>query len=104
MVGYVSWKGYGIFDWRLYMPKAWFEDDHRVLRVKCKVPEQLSFETKNKMLLDMILSAHKSVKLKARYVGVDASYGSDSALLDRRCCDKHGLHHPSAGADRGGRS
>ena len=82
MVGYVSGKGYGIFDWRLYMPKAWFEDDHRVLRVKCKVPEQLSFETKNKMLLEMILSAHKSGKLKARYVGVDASYGSDSAFLD----------------------
>jgi SRSO17 transposase len=82
MVGYVSGKGYGIFDWRLYMPKAWFEDDHRDLRVKCKVPEQLSFETKNKMLLDMILSAHKSGKLKARYVGVDASYGSDSAFLD----------------------
>jgi SRSO17 transposase len=82
MVGYVSGKGYGIFDWQLYMPKSWFADDHRALRVKCKVPEHLSFETKNKILLDMILSAHQSGNLKARYVGVDSSYGSDSTFLD----------------------
>jgi len=82
MVGYVSGKGYGIMDWRLYMPKAWFEDDHRDLRVKGKVPEQLAFTTKNQLLLDMILSVHQSGTLQARYVGVDASYGSDSAFLD----------------------
>ena len=82
MVGYVSGKGYGIVDWRLYMPKAWFADGHRDLRVKGKVPEQLAFTTKNQLLLDMILSAHQSGTLQARYVGVDASYGSDSAFLD----------------------
>ncbi len=82
MIGYVSGKGYGIVDWRLYMPKAWFADDHRDLRVKGKVPEQLAFTTKNQLLLDMILSTHQSGTLQARYVGVDASYGSDSAFLD----------------------
>jgi len=82
MIGYVSGKGYGIFDWRLYMPQSWFEDKHKNLRNKCKVPDNITFETKNKILLDMIQSAHESGKLKARYVGVDASYGSDSAFLD----------------------
>lgn len=82
MVGYVSGKGYSIFDWRLYMPQSWFEDNHKDLRDKCKVPDNMSFETKNKILLNMIQSAHETGSLKARYVGVDASYGSDSAFLD----------------------
>ncbi len=82
MIGYVSGKGYGIFDWQMYMPRSWFKDDHKDLRYKCKVPDNISFETKNKILLDMIWSAHESGNLKARYVGVDASYGSDSTFLD----------------------
>jgi len=82
MVGYVSGKGYGIFDWRLYMPESWFEDKHEVLRKKCKIPENILFETKNKLLLDRILSAYESGKLKARYIGVDSLYGSDSAFID----------------------
>jgi hypothetical protein len=82
MIGYVSDKGYGLFDWELYMPKSWFDDKHKDLRDKCKVPSNITFETKNKMLLDMILSAHESGKLETKYVGVDSSYGSDSAFLD----------------------
>jgi len=82
MIGYVSGKGYGLFDWQLYMPKSWFDDNHKDLKDKCKVPYNISFKTKNKILIDMICSAHESGKLKAKYVGVDASYGSDSAFLD----------------------
>jgi SRSO17 transposase len=82
MIGYVSGNGYGIFDWQLYMPQSWFDDKHKELRDKCKVPANMSFETKNKILLDMIQSAHKTGNLKAKYVGVDSSYGSDSSFLD----------------------
>ena len=82
MVGYVSGKGYGVFDWQLYMPQSWYEDSHKELRDKCKVPNNLSFKTKNEILLEMIQSAYKSGTLNVRYVGVDASYGSDSAFLD----------------------
>lgn len=82
MIGYVSRKGYGLFDWQLYMPNSWFDDKHKELKRKCKVPNNIKFETKNKILLTMIQSAHKSGKLNAKYVGVDASYGSDSAFLD----------------------
>ncbi len=82
MIGYVSGKGYGLFDWDLYMPKSWFEDSHTGLREQCKVPEDLSFATKNALLLNMIVSAHETGNLNAKYVGVDASYGSDAAFLD----------------------
>ncbi len=82
MIGYVSGKGYGLFDWRLYMPQSWFDESKKGLRKQCKVPESLSFETKNKVLLNMIVSAHETGNLKAKYVGVDASYGSDAAFLD----------------------
>lgn len=82
----VLWKhrenGYGIYDWQLYMPKSWFGDSYKDLMVKCKVPDNLTFKTKNEILLSMILSAYESGNLKAKYVGVDASYGSDSTFLD----------------------
>jgi SRSO17 transposase len=82
MIGYVSAKGYGIFDWQLYLPQPWFEDNHKDLWDKSKIPDNTSFETKNKILLGMIQSADRTGNLKARYVGVDSSYGSDSAFLD----------------------
>ena len=82
MIGYVSGKGYGLFDWNLYMPKAWFEESKKESRKQCKVPGDLTFKTKNQILLDMIVSAQQTDKLNAKYVGVDASYGSDAAFLD----------------------
>ncbi|MDR1110677.1 MAG: DUF4338 domain-containing protein, partial [Deltaproteobacteria bacterium] len=73
MVGFVNGNGYGIYDWKLYMPQKWFSVEYSDLSKKCKIPEDLVFETKNSLLLDMIKKAHGSGNLRARYVGVDSS-------------------------------
>lgn len=48
--------------------QSWFEDTHEAIMDKCKVPDNISFETKNKILLDMIQSAHESGNLKREAV------------------------------------
>jgi len=82
MAGYASAKGYGLVDYKLYMPEQWFEDDYEDLRKKCDVPSKLSFENKNNMLLAMIQNIIQSGLFRAKYVGVDSSFGSDSDFLD----------------------
>ena len=82
MLGYASVKGYALLDYNLYLPSAWFEDDHRELRQKCKVPSSAHFKTKNEMLSEMIQQAASSGLVQARYIGVDSAFGSDAAFLD----------------------
>src|SRR6266853_5782040 len=63
--------------YRLYLPKAWAEDDIR--RRKAKVPEDIEFKTKPEIALEQIRWACK-VGLPGKMVLVDAGYGHDSKL------------------------
>jgi len=82
MAGYASSKGYGLVDYKLYMPEKWFETDYSAQRIKCGVPSKLKFRTKNKILLDLINNIAASGKFPARYIGVDCAYGNDDDFLD----------------------
>ncbi len=79
-VGYSSEKGHGLLDTKLYMTKQWFEDDHEELRKQNLVPEKSTFATKNEIASDLITAVHK--KISARWIGCDASFGSDIKFLD----------------------
>jgi SRSO17 transposase len=63
--------------YRLYLPKAWAEDDGR--RRKAKVPEDIAFKTKPEIALDQIRWAHE-IGLPGKMVLMDAGYGNDSKL------------------------
>ena len=63
--------------YRLYLPKAWAEDDVR--RVKAKVPEDIAFKTKPEIALEQIRWACE-IGLPGDMVAVDAGYGHDSKL------------------------
>jgi P4 family phage/plasmid primase-like protien len=63
--------------YRLYLPKAWAEDDDR--RCKAKVPEDIVFKTKPEIALDHIRWAHE-IGLPGKMVLMDAGYGNDSKL------------------------
>jgi SRSO17 transposase len=63
--------------YRLYLPKAWAEDDAR--RCKAKVPEDIAFKTKPEIALDQIGWAHE-IGLPGKMVLLDAGYGNDSKL------------------------
>jgi SRSO17 transposase len=82
ILGYASVNGYGIADYELYMPDKWFDADHADLCNKCDVPSDVSFRTKNEILLSMIQDATQSGLFGAKYIGVDSEFGSDSNFLD----------------------
>jgi SRSO17 transposase len=63
--------------YRLYLPKAWAEDDER--RRRAKVPEGIVFKTKPEIALDQIRWAHE-IGLPGKMVLMDAAYGNDSRL------------------------
>jgi SRSO17 transposase len=63
--------------YRLYLPKAWIEDDVR--RGKTGVPEEITFKTKPEIALDQIRWACEA-GLPGNMVLVDAGYGHDSKL------------------------
>jgi SRSO17 transposase len=63
--------------YRLYLPKAWAEDDAR--RHKAKVPQDIAFKTKPEIALDQIRWARET-GLPGRMVLLDAGYGHDSKL------------------------
>ena len=63
--------------YRLYLPKAWAEDDAR--RCKAKVPKDITFKTKPEIALDHIRWAH-ATGLPGKMVLMDAGYGNDSRL------------------------
>jgi SRSO17 transposase len=63
--------------YRLYLPKAWAEDDAR--RRKAKVPEDITFKTKPEIALDLVRWAH-DIGLPGNMALMDAAYGNDSRL------------------------
>jgi len=50
---YASPYGYALLDKRLFIPKKWFSDDYKLRRKKCKLPENIEFETKPQLAVEM---------------------------------------------------
>ena len=80
-VGYATSKGYGLVNRALYMPEEWFSEEKAVLRQKCKVPETVTFQTKNEIAQEMIHQVVESGKFPVKWVGCDAAFGSDHNFL-----------------------
>lgn len=78
-VGYTSEKGHCLLDCQLYMPKHWFDADHDDLRRQNLVPEDLGFQTKQEIALQLINNVTKH--FSARWIGLDAAFGADMEFL-----------------------
>jgi len=80
--GYTSAIGYGIVDYRLYMPVSWMGAENKGRRDGCHVPEGLEFKTKVEQVLEMIHGIAQKGLFKAGWVGVDSFFGRNKAFLD----------------------
>lgn len=81
-LGYSSSKGYGLISSQLFMPEKWFDEDHAQLRKDCVVPENLVFQTKPQIGLDLIHNNEKTGLFKAKWVGVDSLYGNSKEFIE----------------------
>lgn len=81
-VGYTSEKGYGLLSSRLYMPESWFSKEQEERRKHNLVPEDIVFQTKPQIAATLIENISKTTLFPAKWIGCDATFGSDWAFLD----------------------
>ena len=81
-LGYASRKGYSLIEGQLFMPDEWFEAEHAEPRRACGVPEDLVFQTKPEIGLDLLKKAAKRGHLPFQWVAADALYGDSPAFRD----------------------
>ena len=88
-VGYTSKKGYGLLTSRLYMPEDWFTEEYRERREFNLVPETLVFKTKPEIAAELIGNIEKTNLFPAKWIGADATFGSNWEFLDSLPMDKY---------------
>jgi SRSO17 transposase len=81
-LGYASRQGYSWVAGQLFMPEAWFDDEHAVKRIACGVPEELEFQTMPEIGLELLRRAIQRGDLPFRWVAADALYGDSPAFRD----------------------
>lgn len=79
---YASRHGYAFLDKRLYLPRSWFEDDHSERRRKCKMPVDLTFQTKPRLAADMYRELRAEGIIPFKYVVADSVYGTNPDFID----------------------
>jgi SRSO17 transposase len=81
-VGYSSEKGYSLLTGRLYMPEIWFSPEYAQRRKENLVPEDLTFQTKIQIALELIDQVDQTKLFPAKWIGCDATFGSDAHFLN----------------------
>ena len=74
-IGYSGANGYGLVDRRLYLPKVWFAEEYQDQRIRCGVPQEVTFATKSQLASEMINKVAED--FQARWIGCDSAFGSD---------------------------
>lgn len=85
-LGYTKGPYRTLIDERLYLPRAWADDENR--RAECGVPEDIAFKKKTELAWEMILHAQRN-GVPFGWVGMDSLYGRDTWL--RRQIDDEGM-------------
>ena len=80
--GYASRHGYALVDKRLFLPEAWFTEAYAARRAKCKVPPELTFQSKPQLAAAMLERIVREGLLPFKYVVADCLYGNSPDFLD----------------------
>jgi SRSO17 transposase len=81
-LGYSSDNGYGLLNCQLYMPENWFSKEQLQRRKANLVPQDLIFKTKQQIALGLLEPVMATGDFPARWIGCDASFGSDIDFLN----------------------
>ena len=108
-LGYASRIGHSFLDARLYLPEEWFAETHQPLRQACGVPEELGYQTKPEIALELLENVLERGELLFKWVAADELYGDSPtfrdgiAALDKwffvevRCTTRIWLKRPEVG-------
>ena len=78
---YASPKGHTLLDARLYLPKRWFSAAYQERRTECRVPEDLTFQSKPEIALALFTELWQTQLFPAQWVTCDASFGNHEEFL-----------------------
>jgi SRSO17 transposase len=79
--GYASQQGYVLIDQRLFLPDVWFDPAYAPRRAKCRVPDELRFQTKPQLAAAMLQRIRQEGILPFRYIVADSVYGNSPDFL-----------------------
>lgn len=82
VLAYASEAGATLLDRRLFLPQAWFDEDHRERWQKCGIPDDVTFQTKPALGAAMIRAVAAEGVVPFRWVTMDEGYGAAGYLLD----------------------
>jgi SRSO17 transposase len=82
VLAYASELGATLLDRRLYLPKAWFAEDHHAQWKKCGIPDSVTFQTKPQLGAEMIAAVIAEGVVPFRWITMDEGYGAAGYLLD----------------------
>jgi SRSO17 transposase len=80
--GYASRKGYTLVDKRLFLPEGWFTEAYAARRTKCRVPPEVTFQSKPQLAATMVQAIVRGGLLPFKYVVADCLYGKSPDFLD----------------------
>src|SRR5260370_6229532 len=85
---YVAGRGHALFDFRLYLPKAWCAGRGR--RERAQIPPDVQFQTKTQLARD-IVAGHAAAGTPFGWVAGDEVYRRASKL--RQACEDAGKRY-----------
>jgi SRSO17 transposase len=80
--GYASRQGYALVDKRLFLPEIWFSDAYAPRRTSCKIPQELTFQSKPQLAAAMLQAMTQEKLLPFKYVVADCLYGNSPDFMD----------------------
>jgi SRSO17 transposase len=80
-VCYSSPKGHALLDSRLYLPKCWFEPAWAERRQQCRIPEEVTFQTKPQLAATLLEALWQTKLFRGRWIGCDCSFGNNEEFL-----------------------
>jgi SRSO17 transposase len=79
---YASPNGYALVDKRLFIPEKWFTDEYSLRRMKCRLPEDITFMSKPQLASQMLEDMVKEKPFPFRWVVADSIYGSSPDFIN----------------------
>ena len=73
---YASQQGYALVDKRLFLPEAWFSEAYKTRRTKCKVPDEVTWQSKPQLAAAMVQDLYHASVLPFKYIVADCLYGN----------------------------
>lgn len=80
---YSSPKGHALLDSRLYLPQCWFEPEWAQRREQCRIPEDVRFQTKPQLAVELLQPLLKKKLFAGRWITCDCSFGNNEGFLEQ---------------------